>query len=70
MTTLEELDQALGRARQAEGTAVIVLRTDPYAWSEGGAFWEVGVPDVSGRPEVMLARQRLDAGKAQQKVGL
>ncbi len=70
VTTLEELDQALARARHAQGTAVIVLRTDPYAWSEGGAFWEVGAPAVSGRPEVLLARQRLDAGKAQQRVGL
>jgi 3D-(3,5/4)-trihydroxycyclohexane-1,2-dione acylhydrolase (decyclizing) len=70
VTTLGELDGALARARHAPRTAVIVLRTDPYAWSEGGAFWEVGVPAVSGRDEVVLARQRLDAGKAQQKVGL
>ena len=35
----------------------------PYAWSEGGAFWEVGVPEVSSRPEVLAARQRMEAGK-------
>ena len=70
VTDLEGLDQALARARLVEGTVVIVLRTDPSAWSEGGAFWEVGVPEVSSRPEVLQARQRMDAGKARQRVGL
>ena len=70
VTDLVGLAQALARARQAKGTVVIVLRTDPSAWSEGGAFWEVGVPEVSSRSEVLQARQRMDAGKAQQRVGL
>jgi len=70
VATIDELEQALARARQARATVVIVLRTDPYAWSEGGAFWEVGVPEVSKRPEVLQARQRMEAGKAQQRVGL
>ena len=69
VTSVDELERALSRARQAEGTTVIVLRTDPYAWSEGGAFWEVGVPEVSSRPEGLLARQRLEAGKVQQRIG-
>jgi 3D-(3,5/4)-trihydroxycyclohexane-1,2-dione acylhydrolase (decyclizing) len=70
VTNVDELEQALARARQTRGTVVIVLRTDPYAWSEGGAFWEVGVPEVSSRPEVLQARQRMDAGKARQRAGL
>ena len=70
VTDLDGLDRALARARQAKGTVVIVLRTDPSDWSEGGAFWEVGVPEVSSRPEVSQARQRMESGKAQQKVGL
>jgi 3D-(3,5/4)-trihydroxycyclohexane-1,2-dione acylhydrolase (decyclizing) len=70
VTDLDGLDRALAQARQAKGTVVIVLRTDPSAWSEGGAFWEVGVPEVSSRPEVLQARQRMESGKAQQRVGL
>jgi 3D-(3,5/4)-trihydroxycyclohexane-1,2-dione acylhydrolase (decyclizing) len=70
VTDLDGLDRAVARARQAKGTVVIVLRTDPSAWSEGGAFWEVGVPEVSSRPEVLQARQRMESGKAQQRVGL
>ena len=42
----------------------------PTAWTEGGAFWEVGVPEVSDRAEVRAARAALDAGKADQRVGM
>ena len=70
VSNLSELEQALGRARRAERTTVIVIRTDPSMWSEGGAFWEVGVPEVSSRPEVLAARQRMDAGKSAQRVWL
>ncbi len=70
VTGVDELERALARARQADGTTVIVIRTDPSAWSEGGAFWEVGVPEVSSRPEVLDARQRMEAGKAHQRAGL
>jgi 3D-(3,5/4)-trihydroxycyclohexane-1,2-dione acylhydrolase (decyclizing) len=38
-------------------------------WTEGGAFWEVGVPEVSDRPEVAAARERLEEGKRAQRVG-
>ena len=57
------------RARSADRTTVIAIRTDPHAWSEGGAFWEVGVPEVSERPEVRAARQAKQAGTATQRVG-
>ena len=67
VTDLSDLEQALRRARTADRTTVIVIRTDPSAWSEGGAFWEVGVPEVSSRPEVLAARQRMDAGKSEQQ---
>jgi 3D-(3,5/4)-trihydroxycyclohexane-1,2-dione acylhydrolase (decyclizing) len=69
VSNLSELEQALGRARRGERTTVIVIRTDPSAWSEGGAFWEVGVPEVSSRPEVVAARRRMDAGRLAQWVG-
>ncbi|HEY1571039.1 MAG TPA: 3D-(3,5/4)-trihydroxycyclohexane-1,2-dione acylhydrolase (decyclizing) [Pseudonocardiaceae bacterium] len=32
--------------------AVVLVRTDPAAWTEAGAWWEVGVPaDLAGRAE-------------------
>ncbi len=42
----------------------------PLAWSEGGASWEVGVPEVSSRPEVSQARQRMECGEGSTEVGL
>ena len=67
--TVGELPAALERARAADRTAVIVVPTQARAWTEGGAFWEVGVPEVSGRAEVRAAREELDAARAEQRVG-
>lgn len=69
VSTIAELEDALVRARRSDRTAVIVVRTDPHAWTAGGAFWEVGVPEVSDRPRVRDARERLMEGKARQRVG-
>jgi 3D-(3,5/4)-trihydroxycyclohexane-1,2-dione acylhydrolase (decyclizing) len=67
--SIAELEPAFERARRADRTTVIVLRTDPHAWTPGGAFWEVGVPAASERPAVRQARARLDQGKHDQRVG-
>jgi 3D-(3,5/4)-trihydroxycyclohexane-1,2-dione acylhydrolase (decyclizing) len=63
------LEAAFGRARAAERTAVIAIRTAPHDWTPGGAFWEVGVPEVTSRPEVADARERMLEGKRAQRVG-
>ncbi len=67
--SLDELDAAVQRARQADRTTVIVIDTDPYSWTEGGAFWEVGVPEVSTRATVRTARRAMTEGKRAQRVG-
>ena len=54
----------------ADRTAVIVIDVDPHAWTEGGAWWEVGVPEVSDRPSIRAARAALDAAKADQRKGV
>ena len=69
VTTVAELEAALARARAADRTYVIALRTDPYAWTEGGSFWEVGVPETHPRPSVVEARSVMDEGKQAQRVG-
>jgi 3D-(3,5/4)-trihydroxycyclohexane-1,2-dione acylhydrolase (decyclizing) len=69
VSTIAELEEAFGRARVADRTSVIALRTDAYSWTEGGSFWEVGVPEVSDREEVRSARSALEAGKSGQRVG-
>ena len=69
VTTIGGLSDAFERARGRDRTTVIALRTDAYSWTEGGSFWEVGVPEVSDRPEVVAARAEVDAGKSDQRVG-
>lgn len=69
VSTIAELEEAFERARAAERTSVIVVPTEPQAWSEGGAFWEVGVPEVSEREAVRAAREALEEGKRLQRVG-
>ena len=49
VATVHELEAALARARHSDRTTVIALQTDAYSWTGGGAFWEVGVPEVSNR---------------------
>jgi 3D-(3,5/4)-trihydroxycyclohexane-1,2-dione acylhydrolase (decyclizing) len=67
--TIDDLPAALARARAAERSYVIALRTAPDAWTEGGAFWQVGVPEVSERPQVDDARARQAEGRSGQRVG-
>jgi len=52
--SIEDVRAAYGRAREEavrlRRPAVVVCRTHPSAWTESGAWWEVGVPEgLSGR---------------------
>jgi 3D-(3,5/4)-trihydroxycyclohexane-1,2-dione acylhydrolase (decyclizing) len=70
VSSIGELERALGRARSADRTTVIAIRTAAQVWTPGGAFWEVGVPEATTRPEVEEARGRLLEGKRRQRVGV
>jgi 3D-(3,5/4)-trihydroxycyclohexane-1,2-dione acylhydrolase (decyclizing) len=51
------LETALRTARRADRTTVILIETDPAAsTAAGGCWWDVPVPEVSGRAEVAAAR--------------
>jgi 3D-(3,5/4)-trihydroxycyclohexane-1,2-dione acylhydrolase (decyclizing) len=69
VTDLADLAAAIERARKADRTTVIAIGTAAHDWTPGGAFWEVGVPEQSGRPEVQAARDALLAGKRAQRIG-
>ena len=70
VATLAEFEQAFGRAKSADRTAVVVIKTNADDWAPGDAWWEVGVPEVSERPSVREARTAHEAGKQQQRVGV
>ena len=62
------LEAALKRARAAKHTSVVCIETDPNrATTEGGWWWEVAVPEVSQRQEVVAARKAYEQGKREQK---
>jgi 3D-(3,5/4)-trihydroxycyclohexane-1,2-dione acylhydrolase (decyclizing) len=70
VVTIAELEHAVERARRADRTTVIVIGIDPHAWTEGGAWWEVGVPEASDRESINEARAALDEAKSDQRVGI
>jgi 3D-(3,5/4)-trihydroxycyclohexane-1,2-dione acylhydrolase (decyclizing) len=67
---IDDLRAAFERAKAADRTYVIVIPVDQYTWTEGGAWWEVGVPEVSERPAVRAARADWEASKQRQRVGV
>jgi 3D-(3,5/4)-trihydroxycyclohexane-1,2-dione acylhydrolase (decyclizing) len=61
--TLGELQAAMARARAADRSSVVVIRTDPRVSTQaGGWWWDVAVPAVSDRAEVNAARFAYEAG--------
>ena len=67
--SIDELETAFARARKSDRTHVIVIKTSPNDWTEGGSFWEVGVPTTSHRPQVIKAGEIMREGKKQQRIG-
>ena len=67
---IKQLREAFGRAKAADRSYVIVIDTNPYEWTEGGSWWEVGVPEVSGREQVLVARAEWDAERKHQRIGI
>jgi len=68
---VEAFEAAFARAKQADRTYVIDVKVDPYSWTEGGhAWWEVGTPEVSNRPEVRAAAAQWDLGRGRQRRGV
>ncbi len=70
VTTAEQLGEAFKRAKQADKTYVISIPVQQHAWTESGAWWEVGVPEVSPLASVNAARKQLELGKQNQRKGV
>jgi 3D-(3,5/4)-trihydroxycyclohexane-1,2-dione acylhydrolase (decyclizing) len=68
--TIAELEAAIARAKGADRTAVIVIKTDGFTWTPGDAWWDVGVPEVSTREAVRKAAEDHAAGKQKQRLGV
>ena len=67
VSTVAELEAAMVRARASDRTYVVALQTHRYEWTEGGTYWEVGVPEVSNRSDVVAAHDEIVKGKSGQR---
>lgn len=67
VTGLGELENALRETHGQPGVHVLCLDVALHEWSEGGSFWQTGVPEVSHRPSVDAAREGLKAGLRHQR---
>jgi 3D-(3,5/4)-trihydroxycyclohexane-1,2-dione acylhydrolase (decyclizing) len=70
VTTVDELESALARAKGNDRTTVIVIDTDPFVTTEaGGHWWDVVVPEVSARPQVRAARAAYEEALGARRLG-
>ena len=64
------LERALRDVHQSDRTHVIVIDTDPtHSTEQGGAWWDVAIPEVSSRPEVDAAREASLAQRKNRRLG-
>ncbi|CAP54305.1 3D-(3,5/4)-trihydroxycyclohexane-1,2-dione acylhydrolase (decyclizing) [Gluconacetobacter diazotrophicus] len=67
---LAALEDAVRQARDAARTTVIVIDTDPMPTTrDGGAWWDVAVPEISARPGVNQARAEYECKRNSQRIG-
>lgn len=68
--SISELEAALKETASETRTTVIVIDTDPLITTEaGGHWWNVAVPEVSGRAQVNAAREGYEKALAAQRFG-
>lgn len=66
VANLTELEHALNRARASAQSYVICIDTDPYHTSGGGHWWDVAIPEVSTREEVVKSHKEYLTNKQKQ----
>jgi 3D-(3,5/4)-trihydroxycyclohexane-1,2-dione acylhydrolase (decyclizing) len=67
--SIADLELALARARESDRSYAIVIDTDPLVTTqEGGAWWDVAVPETSARDEVREAHEANAKARARQKL--
>jgi 3D-(3,5/4)-trihydroxycyclohexane-1,2-dione acylhydrolase (decyclizing) len=69
VSTIAELEAALAKRHDINGPYVVVIDTDPYpSTPHGGTWWDVGVPEVSERAEVVEAYTNYQENKKSQRI--
>ena len=68
--SLADLEAALEWAKGTDRTTVLSIATEAYTWTPGDADWDLGVPEVSERETVRVARAHQDEIRAKQRLGV
>jgi len=68
--SLADLEAAMEWAQTTDATTVISIASDAYTWTDGGADWYVGVPEVSPRESVQAARKGQEEFRKKQRIGV
>ena len=68
--SIAEFDAAFARAKSADRTYVIVIETDPAAWSECDCWWEVGLPEETDSGTTVEVVDDWKQGKRHQRRGI
>ncbi len=68
--SLADLEAAMEWAQTTDRTTVLVIESDAHAWTDGGADWYVGVPEINERESIREARARQEAFRAKQREGV
>lgn len=70
-TSVAELKEAFAAARKATRTCVISIDVQSHDWTGGDSWWDVGVPEVSPRPEVQAAKTEHETNRqAKQRIDI
>ena len=67
VANIGELKAAVSAASDRAGVSVVVIETDPVQASPGGCWWEVEVPEVSERREVVDKRKSAVAARKRER---
>ncbi len=67
VANIGELKAAVSAASNRAGVSVVVIDTDPLPASPGGCWWEVEIPEVSVRNEVLEKRKSAVAIRKQER---
>lgn len=70
VNTIAELQDAFTKARAETRTVVISTRVQSHDWTGGDSWWDVGVPEVSPRQQVMDAKAEHEVNRAKQRIGV
>lgn len=68
--SLADLEAAMDWAQTTDRTTVLVINSDAYTWTPGGADWYVGVPEINERESIRKAREGQEALRRKQRQGV